>query len=199
MVSTAAESLRPVLSLPAFHSALLCEFLDSAQCCCRCEDVTDQSKMCDYHAPWLLSSLFQGRASGWLSLGGDFDISSTQPGLLQHLCWLRPCRYLELAAAGLRRSSSSQLLRNTLWGQAGAFQQLYATLSESHNKQAQALLLDFGNCCLRDRFAYKYLLFSLWLFTGETGKKKVSLLLRCCFFPPELILLTFPSSQVLAG
>lgn len=128
--------------------------------------------MCDYHAPWLLSSLFQGRASGWLSLGGDFDISSTQPGLLQHLCWLCPCRYLELAAAGLRRSSSSQLLRNTLWGQAGAFQQLYATLSESHNKQAQALLLDFGNCCLRDRFTYKYLLFLSGFSLGKQARKR---------------------------
>lgn len=88
-----------------------------------------------------------------------------------------PC-CLELTAAGLGPSSNLQLLRNTLWGQAGAFWQLYAMLSESRNKQVQALLLDYGNCCLRDRFAYKYPLFSLWLFTGEAGKKKVSLLLQ---------------------
>jgi len=65
-----------------------------------------------------------------------------------------------------------------LWGQAEAFHQLYAVLSESHNKQVQALLLDFGSWCLRDRFAYKYPLFSLWLFTREAGKKKGSLLLQ---------------------
>lgn len=87
-------------------------------------------------------------------------------------CWLEP------TAAGLRPSSNSQLLGNMLWGQAGAFQQLHAMLSESRNKQVQALLLDFGNGCLRDRFAYKYPLFSLWLFTREDGKKKGSLLLQ---------------------
>lgn len=86
-------------------------------------------------------------------------------------CWLEP------TAAGLRPSSNSQLLGNVLWGQAGGFQQLYAMLSESRNKQVQTLLLDFGNCCLRDRFAYKHPLFSLWLFTREAGKKRVSLLL----------------------
>lgn len=56
----------------------------------------------------------------------------------------------------------------------GAFQQLCAVLAGSRHKQAQTLLLDPGNCCLRDRFAYKCPSFSRWLF--KAGKEKGSLL-----------------------
>lgn len=106
-------------------------------------------------------------------------------------CWLEP------TAAGPRPSSNSQLLGNMLWGQAGALHQLYAMLSESCNKQIQTLLLDFGNCCLRDRFAYKYPLFSLWLFTREAGKKKGSLLLQNLPAPAAVVASSHLSSSSL--
>lgn len=174
--------------MPAFHSALHHEFLDSAQCCCRCEKQQGQSKRCNYQAPWLLTLPFQDRewvvSFPWekafihllqspicssISAGSDCTSEETErDGTL----------LLEPTAAGRRPLSNSQLLGNMLWGQAGAFQQLYAMPSESCNKQVQTLLLDFGNCCLRDRFAYKYPLFSLWLFIREAGKKKGSLLLQ---------------------
>lgn len=65
----------------------------------------------------------------------------------------------------------------------GAFQQLRAALAESRHPQAQTLLLDSGNCCLRDRFAYKYPSFSLWL--SRAGEEKGSLLVQSLPGPAE--------------
>lgn len=69
-------------------------------------------------------------------------------------------------------SSPSQLPGNLLLGQ--ELSSSSAVLAGSRHKQAQTLLLDPGNCCLRDRFAYKYPSFSRWLF--KAGKEKGSLL-----------------------
>lgn len=133
---------------------------------------------CSHQCPQLLT-LLQDRLCAWLSLGGDFGACFPQPTLP-----LPP------------------LPRNMLRGHSGAFQQLYATPSESHHKQVQTLLLDFGKCCLRDRFAYKYPLFSHRLFAREAGTKKGSLASAypccCCSFLPELVLLPVPASQALS-
>lgn len=156
--------------------------------------------MCHYQAPGFFSVSREG--VGWLAFPGRrllyfFCTAQFAPASLLALTaplkrqsLLVPC-WLEPTAAGLRPSSNSQLLENTLWGQAGAFQQLYAMLSESCNKQVQTLLLDFGNCCLRDRFAYKYPLFSLWIFTREAGTKRDLCFSRICL--PLLLLLLLPT------
>lgn len=152
--------------------------LGSARCCCVRE--TKGGSIRDSHQCPQLLTLLQDRLCGWLSLGGDFGACFPQPTL-------------------------PLLPRNMLRGHSGAFQQLYATPSESHDKQVQTLLLDFGKCCLRDRFAYKYPLFSHRLFAREAGKKKESLASLesacpccCCSFLPELVLLPVPASQALS-
>lgn len=155
-----------------------------------------------------LLTLLQGRLGGCLSLGGDFPACFPRPTLpLSAVLRADPggAPLPWTHAAGLGPSSASRLPRSTLWGRAGAFQQLYATLSESHDKQVQTLLLDFGNCCLRDRFAYKYPLFSLRLFPREAGKKNgifaspesACPCCCCCSFLPELVL-PVPASQALS-
>lgn len=177
-------------------------FLDSAQCCCRCERNQRVKARCVIiRLPGFLLFCFK-RGSGWLAFPGRrllyfFCTAQFAPASL--LALTAPLKrqnllvpyWLEPTAAGLRPSSNSQLLENMLWGQAGAFQQLYAMLSESRNKQVQTLLLDFGNCCLRDRFAYKYPLFSLWIFTREAGAKRDLCFSRICL--PLLLLLLLPT------